>query len=358
MSKKYLFIDRDGTLIHEPEDFQIDSLEKFKLLPDVIPSLLSLSAAGYRFVMVTNQDGLGTEKNPTDKFEMIQTLLLHILESQGIKFESILICPHYESDHCFCRKPNVGMVKDLLSMSDWDRKNSYVIGDRKTDLLLAENMGISGIHINAQNNWKKITADLISKPRRGKCVRKTNETKIVAEVCLDGEVHTQIHTGIGFFDHMLEQISKHGGFSLDLQVEGDIHVDEHHTIEDTALALGAALKEALGDKVGIHRFGFYLPMDDASTETTLQVGLDLSGRSYFKFDGKFDREFVGGLATEMVPHFFKSLADGLQANLHIKMDGENTHHKVESSFKAVGRTLRQAIQKSGDQGIPSTKGAL
>jgi imidazoleglycerol-phosphate dehydratase/histidinol-phosphatase len=373
--KKYLFIDRDGTLIEEPADFQIDSIEKFKLFPDVIPSLLTLQKAGYRLVMVTNQDGLGTPGYPQASFDLVQNLLMHILETQGIRFESVLICPHFEKDHCACRKPQLGLVRDYLLMTDLDRANSRVIGDRQTDVTLAKNMGIACIHFTKDTSWKKLTTELTTAPRLGKSVRKTNETEISVFVNLDGgfDQAPNIHTGIGFFDHMLEQISKHGGFALDLQVKGDIHVDEHHTIEDTALALGACLREALSDKVGIARYGFYLPMDDAASRTEIEftsagstderigdasAALDLSGRAYFKFDGKFDREFVGGLATEMIPHFFKSLADGLQANLHLKIEGENTHHKVESAFKVVGRCLRMAIQKSKEGGIPSTKGSL
>jgi imidazoleglycerol-phosphate dehydratase/histidinol-phosphatase len=358
-SKKYLFIDRDGTLIEEPADYQIDAIEKFKLLPNVIPALLSLKKAGYRFVMVTNQDGLGTEKYSQASFDLIQTILMQVLESQGISFETVLICPHFESDGCICRKPQLGLVREYLAMPELDRRNSRVIGDRQTDILLAENMGIPAIHFSKANAWAEIARDLLTLPRVGKTLRKTNETEIQVQVRLDDETPVaNIHTGIGFFDHMLEQLSKHGGFSLDLTVKGDLHIDEHHTVEDTALALGTALKEAIGDKVGIGRYGFFLPMDDASSEVSLQVGVDLSGRSYFKFDGKFDREFVGGMATEMVPHFFKSLADALGANLHLKIEGENTHHKVESAFKAVGRSLRTALHKTNDGSVPSTKGSL
>jgi len=356
--KKYLFIDRDGTLIEEPSDFQIDSVEKFKLVQDVIPSLLALKAEGYRMVMVTNQDGLGSEKNPQGKFDLIQALLIQILESQGIIFEKTLICPHYDLDHCICRKPAIGLVKEYLAMPDLDRLNSRVIGDRKTDVLLAQNMGLEGILLGPELGWKQITTQLLKFPRIGRAFRKTNETEIRVVVDLDQEAgfKTSIHTGIGFFDHMLEQLSKHGGFALDLQVKGDLHIDEHHTVEDTALALGEALRVALGDKVGIARYGFYLPMDDASS--LAEVAIDLSGRSYFKFEGKFEREYVGELATEMVSHFFKSLADGLHANIHLKITGENNHHKVESAFKAVGRSLRSAIKKTKDGSIPSTKGSL
>lgn len=354
MSAKILFVDRDGCLIEEPADFQIDSYEKFKLLPGVIPALLKLRAAGYRMVMVTNQDALGSAKYPLAKFEMIQTLLLGILETQGLTFEKILVCPHEKSEGCLCRKPGIGLVTQYVADPSWDRKRSVMVGDRLTDVELGKNMGIRGIQVSLVNSWAKIVAELLTQPRKGSCTRNTKETRILAEVNLDGTGETQIATGIGFFDHMLDQIARHAGFDLKLQVEGDLHIDDHHTVEDAALALGAALRDALGDKNGIGRFGFHLPMDDASA----QVAIDLSGRAYAKFEGGFDREAVGGLATEMVPHFFRSLADGLGANIHIRVEGDNTHHRVESAFKAVGRALRAAIAQTGSPGVPSTKGSL
>ena len=364
MSKKILFVDRDGTLIEEPADHQIDSFEKFKLLPGVIPAMLRLRDAGYRFVMVTNQDALGSAHYPLAKYEMIQTLLLGVFSTQGLSFDEILMCPHASSDGCLCRKPGIGLVRGYLADPAWDRKRSAVIGDRVTDLELARNMGIEGIQVDAYNSsgssgsgeksWARIAQNLISRPRTGSCTRNTRETRIRADVNLDGAGECRIATGIGFFDHMLEQIARHAGFDLSLQVEGDLHIDDHHTVEDAALALGTALKEALGDKNGIERFGFHLPMDDASA----QVAIDLSGRPFAKFEGSFDREAVGGLATEMVPHFFRSLAEGLGANIHIRVEGQNTHHRVESAFKAVGRSLRIAIAQSGRPGIPSTKGSL
>ena len=355
---KYLFLDRDGTLIEEPLDSQIDSIEKFRLMPSVIPSLVRLKQNGYRFVMVSNQDGLGSEKYPLEQYETIQTLLISILESQGIRFEAVRICGHFDSDRCFCRKPQVGLVKDYLSLSELDRNRSFVIGDRQSDIVLAENMGITGLCINKDYGWPQITQELLSKPRRGLSYRKTRETEVRAEVNLD-ETHTiDISTGIGLLDHFIEQLSYHGGFSTKLKVKGDLHVDDHHTIEDTAIALGTALRQALGDKVGIERFGFYLPMDDAS----VRVALDLSGRNYLKFEGSFSRETLGEFSTEMVPHFFRSFADGIGATLHIQVSGENCHHKIESIFKAVGRSLRSAIHipisQEGFQGIPSTKGVL
>jgi imidazoleglycerol-phosphate dehydratase/histidinol-phosphatase len=348
--KKILFIDRDGTLIAEPADFQIDSVEKFALLPGVIPALIALRDAGWRFVMVTNQDGLGTKTYPRKKWDRIQTLLMGVLSSQGIAFDDVLVCPHRPADACECRKPRLGLLRDYLADAGWDRTRSVVIGDRDTDLQLAKNMGIRGIKMGV---WPNIAKELLGRPRTASIERKTKETSISVAVDLDGDGKSKIKTGIGFFDHMLEQISKHGGFDLDLDVKGDLHIDEHHTVEDVGLALGTALKTALGDKVGIGRYGFTVPMD----ETLAKAAVDLSGRAHFKFSGKFPREAVGGLPTEMVPHFFRSLADSLGATLHLTVKGENAHHMVEACFKAVGRALRPAF-KLGGGGLPSTKGTL
>jgi imidazoleglycerol-phosphate dehydratase/histidinol-phosphatase len=349
-ARKILFLDRDGTLIAEPWDFQIDSVEKFALVPGVIPALLALRDAGWRFVMITNQDGLGTKKYPLKKWQQMQVLLTGILGSQGIRFDAVLVCPHFEKDGCACRKPQLGLVKKLLADPNWDRERSAVIGDRDTDLRLAENMGVRGIKMG---NWPAIAKKLLGERREAKTERTTKETSIKVEVALDGSGESKIDTGIGFFDHMLEQLSKHGGFGLNLSVKGDLHIDEHHTVEDVGLALGAALKKALGDKVGIGRYGFTLPMD----ETLASAAVDLSGRAHFKFDGKFPREAVGGLPTEMVPHFFRSLSDALGATLHLRVKGQNAHHMVEACFKAVGRALRPAFALGGG-GLPSTKGTL
>ena len=349
--KKILFVDRDGTIIAEPNDFQIDSVEKFSLLPGVISALLSLRDNGWRFVMVSNQDGLGTKKYPKRKWTQIQNLLMGILSSQGITFDDVLVCPHFEKDRCECRKPRLGLVKGYLTDPTWDRARSRVIGDRETDLKLAANMGVRGIKIKS---WEKIVRELLGEHRVGTIERKTKETTITTVVDLDGDGTAKVSTGIGFFDHMLEQLSKHGGFDLSLSANGDLHIDEHHTVEDAGLAIGAALRKALGDKVGIGRYGFSLPMD----ETQATAALDLSGRAFFKFDGKFPRETVGGLSTEMVPHFFRSLSDALGATLHLSVTGENTHHMVESCFKAVGRSLRDAARAGASRGLPSTKGAL
>lgn len=350
-TRKILFLDRDGTLIAEPPDFQIDSVEKFALLPGVIPALLSLRDAGWRFVMVTNQDGLGTKAYPKKKWTLIQDLLMGILGSQGVAFDAVLVCPHLPKDGCTCRKPQLGLVRDFLADPSWDRRRSRVIGDRDTDVQLADNMGIAAIKMGT---WPSIARGLLGEHRTGQVARKTKETAITARVDLDGTGAARVATGIGFFDHMLEQLAKHGGFDLSLRAKGDLHIDEHHTVEDAGLTIGAALRQALGDKVGIGRYGFCLPMD----ETQASAALDLSGRAFFKFEGKLPRETVGGLSTEMVPHFFRSLSDALGATLHLSVAGENTHHMVESCFKVVGRSLREAGRAGAVGGLPSTKGAL
>ncbi len=351
--KKYLFIDRDGTLIVEPEDQQVDRVEKLRLVPQVIPALLRLQAAGYTLVMVTNQDGLGTESFPEAQFIAPQQMMLDIFNSQGVEFADVHVCPHVPADRCECRKPAVGMVLTYLQATDWDRQHSYVIGDRQTDLALAEAMGIAGIQIDPMIGWGPVEAQISQQMRRATVQRQTRETDIQVTVDLDDATVCQVSTGIGFFDHMLEQIAKHAGIGLQVSVQGDLQVDDHHTVEDTALALGQALREALGDKRGIGRYGFTLPMDEALAT----VALDLSGRAYCVFQGAFPAAQVGALSTEMVPHFFRSLADDLQATLHITVTGDNTHHMVEGAFKGLGRTLRQACQRV-DDALPSTKGVL
>jgi imidazoleglycerol-phosphate dehydratase/histidinol-phosphatase len=354
---RVLFIDRDGTLIVEPADKQIDSLQKFRLVPDVIAALQKLRDAGYTLVMVSNQDGLGTASFPEPTFREPHEFLRELLASQGITFAAEFICPHTSADGCSCRKPKTGLLDDYLRATPIDKQHSYVIGDRETDLELARNLGIQGIRVRTEetpgDTWPEIVARLTAAARVASVVRKTKETDIKVDVNLDRESPIRIETGLGFFDHMLEQIAKHGGFSLQLICKGDLHIDEHHTVEDCALALGQALKQALGDKRGIHRYGFLLPMDEALA----QVAIDLSGRPYFVFEGKFGRDSVGQLPTELVPHFFRSLAETLGAAINIKVDGENTHHMIEACFKGVGRTLRQAFRIT-DTELPSTKGAL
>lgn len=355
MKNKYAFIDRDGTLIVEPKDKQIDSLEKLTLMPGVISSLQTLQAVGYRLVMVSNQDGLGTSAFPESDFWSVQKWLMDLFTSQGIFFEDVRICPHLPEDQCQCRKPAVGLVLDYLREQNICRQSSYVIGDRKTDLVLAENMGIRGIQIGSDSceTWEEVLEVILKSPRMATVKRSTKETAIEISIALDNRTKVAINTGIGFFDHMLMQLASHGGFSLQVEVKGDYEVDDHHTVEDTALAIGEALRQALGDKRGIGRYGFLLPMD----ESLAQVAIDICGRSSFMFQGAFSREKVGELSTECVPHFFRSFAEALGAALHIQVTGENSHHMVESIFKAVGRTLRQAINKNGNE-MPSTKGVL
>jgi imidazoleglycerol-phosphate dehydratase/histidinol-phosphatase len=357
MAQKVLFIDRDGTMIEEPDDFQVDSLAKIRLVEGVIPALLQLARAGYRFIMVSNQDGLGTDSFPEEQFEECHTHVLALFESQGIGFDEIFICPHFEEDGCECRKPRTGLLTRFLAANHIDMDRSAVIGDRETDIEFARRIGIRGLQVlpgsSREMSWPGIVEILTSAERVAKVERRTRETRIVASVNLDTAGNVAVETGIGFFDHMLEQIAKHGRFSLQLTCEGDLHVDEHHTVEDAAIVLGSALREALQDKRGIGRYGFLLPMD----ESRAQVALDLSGRSAFVFDAEFPRDSVGELSTEMVAHFFLSLADSLAAALHISVRGENTHHMVEACFKAVGRCLRQAIRVEGDE-MPTTKGTL
>jgi imidazoleglycerol-phosphate dehydratase / histidinol-phosphatase len=354
MSRKILFVDRDGCLIDEPADEQIDSYEKLSLLPGVIAALQRIVAAGYELVMVTNQDGLGTERFPQASFDGPHDLLMRIFSSQGVHFREVLIDRSFPHDGLDTRKPGVGMMREYLADDGWIRADSAMVGDRETDLQFAANMGVRGFRVGPKGiGWDEIAHQLLDRPRVAEITRNTKETRIKVRVDLDRQADPIIHTGLGFFDHMLEQIGKHGGFALQLTCEGDTKVDEHHTMEDSALALGQALRQALGDKRGIARYGFTLPMD----ESQASAALDLSGRPYFVFDGQFPRERVGDVPTELVPHFFRSLCDTLGANLHLTVKGENAHHMVEGCFKATARVLRQAIRREGDE-LPSTKGAL
>jgi imidazoleglycerol-phosphate dehydratase/histidinol-phosphatase len=352
---KALFVDRDGTLIEEPPDEQVDALEKVRFLPGVFAALSRLRDAGYTLVMVTNQDGLGTPSFPTDRFELPQAFVLEAFRSQGLEFEAVFVCPHTRQDGCRCRKPGTALVDGWIRERGVDLATSAMIGDRDTDLKFAENLGIRGIRVlvdgDPAQRWPAIATELLA--RRATVERVTRETAVRVSVDLDHDGTPHARTGIGFFDHMLEQLGKHGGFKLELECKGDLEIDEHHTIEDCALALGEALRKALADKRGIARYGFLLPMD----ESRAQVALDLSGRAYAVFEGRFGRESVGGFPTELVPHFFRSLAESLGAGLHVSVTGDNAHHMIEACFKAVGRALRQAIRREGVS-LPTTKGVL
>ncbi|NYF35312.1 bifunctional histidinol-phosphatase/imidazoleglycerol-phosphate dehydratase HisB [Stenotrophomonas sp. JAI102] len=353
-----LFVDRDGTLIEEPADFQIDAYEKLRFVRDVIPAMLKLRDAGYKFVIVSNQDGLGTEGYPQASFDGPNDLMLQIFASQGITFRDVLIDGTWPQDNAPTRKPGIGLMLPYLQDRSIDWARSAMVGDRLTDIQFAANMKIRGFQLRTEQfggdwDWTSIAHELADAPRRATVQRNTKETRIRVEVDLDRTAEPQTHTGLPFFDHMLEQIGKHGGFALSVQAEGDLHIDEHHTIEDTGLALGQALREALGDKRGIGRYGFTLPMD----ETLASAALDFSGRPYFVFEGEFKRERVGDMPTELVPHFFRSLCDAAGLNLHLSVRGDNDHHKVEACFKALARALRQALPRQGTA-LPSTKGAL
>lgn len=352
--RRILFIDRDGTLITEPPDEQVDSLEKLELVPGVIPALLRLAEAGYEFVIVSNQDGLGTESYPTEDYEIPQRKMLALFESQGVVFADVLVDPHFEHENSPDRKPGIGMVLGYLKSGELDLDDSWVIGDRLTDLELADNMGIGCFMLGeGRESWSTITHCLLNRPRQAKVKRATNETDIRVSVDLDALGGSEISTGIGFFDHMLDQLASHGGFQLDLTCRGDLEIDEHHTVEDCALALGQAMNRALGDRRGIGRYGFLLPMD----ESLAQVAVDLSGRPAIVFEADFPRDAVGEFSTEMVKHFFASLSQSLGAAIHIQVSGENTHHMIEAVFKGAGRALRPALEKQGSQ-LPSTKGVL
>ncbi|MXP50898.1 bifunctional histidinol-phosphatase/imidazoleglycerol-phosphate dehydratase HisB [Pantoea sp. SoEX] len=355
MNRKIIFVDRDGTIIKEPTvNFQIDTTDKLFFEPNVIPALLALKNNGYSLVMITNQDGLGTDNFPKINFDRPHNLMLQILESQGIVFEDILICPHMPEDNCSCRKPKTKLVYKWLIKDVMDKQNSYVIGDRLTDIQLAHNMNIKSIRYGIKGkNWNEIQEQLTRYNRHAIVQRNTKETNIIIEIWLDIENQSNINTGIGFFDHMLEQIAIHGGFCMNINVKGDIHVDDHHTVEDTGIVLGQALLKALGNKMGINRFGFVLPMDECLAKCVI----DISGRPYIDFKAKFNYQRVGDLSTEMIEHFFKSLSYSMMSTIHLKTKGKNDHHIAESLFKSFGRTLRQAIRSEGNI-IPSSKGII
>ena len=352
---KVLFVDRDGTLIEEPPDEQVDAIAKIRFMPEVFAALRQAKKLGYKLAMVTNQDGLGSASFPQEDFDVPHQFMMDAFSSQGIEFDAVFVCPHRKSDGCDCRKPKVKLVENYVREQQVDLAASVMIGDRDTDLEFAANLGVRGIRVRRHGapaeTWPAILRALSE--RKARITRKTKETDIEVRVNLDATAPVKIVTGIGFFDHMLEQIAKHGGFALELDCKGDLEIDEHHTVEDCALALGEALRQALGDKVGIARYGFVLPMDEAQ----VRVAIDLSGRAYGVFEGRFSREAVGGLPTELVPHFFKSLAESLKAAVHVTITGENTHHMIEACFKGTGRALRQAFRRESDE-LPSTKGSL
>ena len=353
--KKVLFIDRDGTLIVEPKNTkQINSLEELIFLPYVISSLKKLHENGYELILVTNQDGLGTNSNPRENYKLINQKIFEIFHSETIKFEHIFECPHFETEHCQCRKPKIDMVQEYLKETTIDKKNSFMIGDRITDKEFGDNLGIH-TYLTTELNWNLITKEILEKPRICQKERKTKETQISIKLNLDGNGIYKINTGLKFFDHMLEQLSKHGFFDLEILCKGDLEIDEHHTIEDTAILLGEVFKLALGDKRGIERYSWerILVMDEAKTE----VSLDLSGRAYFINNFQFTREYVGDFPTEMLKHFFDSFCSSAGVNLHIKIEGENTHHMIESSFKAFAKCLKEAVKKTSNT-VVSTKGIL
>jgi len=357
-SRAILFVDRDGTLIEEPADHQIDSFEKLRFVRGVIPAMLRLRDAGYEFVLVTNQDGLGTDSYPQANFDGPHGLMMQVFESQGIRFREVLVDASFPRDNAPTRKPGIGLVLHYLKDRSIDWTRCAMVGDRESDIGFARGLGIRAFQLHTAEfggewDWAGIAHVLVDTPRTASVQRNTRETRISVSVDLDRTAEPKACTGLGFFDHMLEQVGKHGGFALELRCEGDLHIDEHHTVEDCALALGQALREALGDKRGIGRYGFTLPMD----ETLASAALDFSGRPYFVFDGEFRRERVGNLPTELVPHFFHSLCEAAGLNLNLKVEGDNDHHKVEACFKAVARALRQAIRREGNE-LPSTKGVL
>jgi imidazoleglycerol-phosphate dehydratase/histidinol-phosphatase len=352
--RRILFVDRDGTMITEPPDQQIDTLEKLELVAGVIPALLALQKAGYELVIVSNQDGLGTASYAQADYDLVQAKMMSLFETQGIRFAAIHIDKHFEHEGSPSRKPEIGMVLDYLKSGELDMQDCWVIGDRETDLQLAKNMGIGGFLLkDGELDWPDIQHQLLNRPRQATVQRKTNETDIHVFVDLDAGGSSACQTGIGFFDHMLDQLASHGNFRLELKCAGDLEIDEHHTVEDCALALGQALDKALGERRGIGRYGFTLPMD----ESLANVAIDLSGRPAFEFSAEFGRDQVGELSTEMVRHFFASLSQSLRAAVHMQVKGENTHHMIEALFKGAGRALRPALARSG-HALPSTKGSL
>ena len=361
--KNVFFIDRDGTLVIEPPvDYQLDSLEKLEFYPGVFTWLGRIvRELDYELIMVTNQDGLGTPSFPEDTFWPAHTKLLQAFENEGIAFSEVLIDRSFPADNAPTRKPGTALLGKYIH-GPYDLPNSFVIGDRQTDIQLATNLGCQGIMLNGEDDqavlstasWEDIYNFLNGQQRRATMHRKTSETDIKVDLNLDGQGKYNIETGLGFFDHMLAQLARHGQLDLDINVDGDLWIDEHHTIEDVAITLGEAFRKALGSKKGIARYGFLLPMDDCLA----QVAIDFGGRPWLEWEMELKREKVGDMPTEMVFHFFKSFSDAAQCNLNIKVEGENEHHKIESLYKAFAKAIRMAVAKTGDERIPSTKGTL
>ena len=378
--KKVLFVDRDGTLIHEPEDYQIDAIEKLEFYPMALTYLAKIAKElDYEIVMVTNQDGLGTESFPESDFWPYQNFIVKTFNNEGVEFKDQLIDRTYAKDNAPTRKPNTGLLeKNYLNNSDYDLQNSFMVGDRLTDIEFAMNFGGKGIFIDTHedlaseeisnkkeevekhialktDSWKEIYEFLKLKDRTAGIERKTNETDIKIELNLDGTGKSDIKTGIDFFDHMLDQLARHGQMDLKIAVKGDLEVDEHHTIEDTAIALGEVFNKALGNKLGIERYGFCLPMDDCLA----QAAIDFGGRNWLVWEAEFKREMIGKMPTEMFYHFFKSFTDGAKANLNIKAEGQNEHHKIEAIFKSFAKAIKMAVKRDTEKMIlPSTKGML
>ncbi|WP_298519037.1 bifunctional histidinol-phosphatase/imidazoleglycerol-phosphate dehydratase HisB [uncultured Kordia sp.] len=376
--KKVLFIDRDGTIIKEPADEQIDSFEKLEFYPKALSALRKIAKElDFKLVMITNQDGLGTAVYPENTFWPVHNFILQTLKGEGIVFDEIVIDRTFAKDNAPTRKPNTGLLTKYFS-EEYDLENSFVIGDRLTDIELAKNLNAKGIYINDEtflgtdeitvkrseldafiglesNDWDEIYAFLKAKERKASLTRNTNETQIQIDLNLDGTGKSNMETGIAFFDHMLDQIARHGQIDLDIKVNGDLEVDEHHTIEDTAIALGEVFSEALGNKLGIERYGFCLPMDDCLA----QVAIDFGGRNWLVWEADFKREMIGKMPTEMFFHFFKSFTDGAKANLNIKAEGTNEHHKIEAIFKSFAKAIKAAVKRDVEKMIlPSTKGML